>query len=122
MANLYNPVPHLDEEELAEILERAVPHACGCLILPPKHEGGNPAVIKHRGRRVSMLRLIWAENEGDAGLEDHEVTHIPECPHTGGINGSIPFCIEPSHLRLSNPQERINAMMERKQGGTLCAV
>jgi hypothetical protein len=109
------PIPFLTRKELRELLAQAEPTADGCLLLiptSPLHSANN---IILRGRTFKATRCVWAELRGDAGLNEHEVIHIAECPHTGGTTGRYtPICINVEHLTLDltrckslNSRERI---------------
>lgn len=111
---MFKPLPFLTDEELQSILERTTRNSSGCLILAPERPGGDPTVVNVQEQRCAVLRLIWAENFGEAGLSDHQVIHIAECPNTACDHGSTAFCIEPSHLALGDARTR--AAMQSVRG------
>lgn len=114
---MFKPLPYISSDELQSIYERATRTPGGCLILEPVGRR-NPNTIVIDGECFTVTRLVWAENEGDAGLEDHEVVHVPSCPYTGGDwrrpGGMTPLCIEPTHLQLATPQERAQNQILRE--------
>jgi hypothetical protein len=112
---MFKPLPFVDDEFLDAIHARAERTPDGCLVLHPRHERHRPNRVNFERQYFQLTRLIYAENEGEVGLDSHEVVHIAECPHTEGPGK--PLCIEPSHLALVTHEEYIRIRSIR-QGGT----
>lgn len=115
---MFKPIPYVSAEELHAIEGRAIRTSEGCLLLEVRGRS-NPNAVTLDGECYTVTRVVWAENEGIAGLEDHEVIHIAECPNTGGdsIKGYKSLCIEPTHLMLG---DRTLAAEMSVQRGTHC--
>lgn len=112
----YVELPILNDHELQKIFAKAERTADGCLVIRADSVRGNPIVVTIRGRRYISTRLVWAEIFGDSELDTHEVIHISACPHTGGDkrHGWKDVCIEPTHLMLAKPKERVALAIERR--------
>lgn len=117
----FQRIPFLTRSELKSILDRTERLDSGCLIYHPDHNNHNPNLVVLRGKTLPVTRVVFAEHYAHTSemirrLDENEVVHKPECPHTGDYTGAgrRALCIEPTHLMLGDCATRVRVRTQRR--------